>query len=1153
MEFRILGPLEVLEEGRAVALGGGKPRALLAVLLLHPNEPLTTDRLIEELWGEHAPPSAAKAVHVHVSRLRKALAAGAGAGGAGGGLLVTRERGYELRLDPERLDSNRFERLVAEGRGELADGHPERALEALERALSLWRGKPLADFAYETFAQREIARLDELRVGALEQLVEAKLALGRHTEVITSLEALIGEHPYRERVRAQLMLALYRSDRQADALEAYQDARRALVEELGIEPGERLRELERAILAQDPGLDVPIEAPAVEPAVETPRGTFVGRERELAELIDGLDDVFAGHGRLFLLAGEPGIGKSRLTDELTAYARRRGAALLVGRCWEEGGAPAYWPWVQALRTYVCDCDAAELRQQLDDVGADLVHLLPELRLRFTDLPDRPAVESEGARFRLFEAVSSFLRRATRGRPLVLVLDDMHAADEPSLLLLRFVAREMADSRLLLVCAFRDVDPSVRDPLRLALAEVVREPQTAHLALTGLSDVEVAKYVELAVDAEPAGGLVQAIQASTEGNPLFVAETVRLLHAEGHITDAEAHVRIPPGVRAVIGQRTARLTEQCRSLLGSASVFGREFGLEALARLSKLGPDTLLEALDEAVAQRIIGEVPGAPGRLRFGHGLIRDTLYDELTATRRLRLHQKAGEALEASYCADPGPHLAELAHHFFSASSTETAGKAIDYARRAGDRAARELAYEEAVRLYDMALDLVDLEREPRHVAALLERLHRVQWELNRHDESVATLNRALALLDPNAATRERAGLLAAKARARMLQGRYHEATRVGREALAMARLMGDHELEARALIALGPSFSITGNDDAGAAALRKAIEIARAHDLPDELARASGNLADVLLLQGRTDEALRVARRGLEELAEGGRGRQGDWLRLLIAEVEFERGNWETAAHTVPGREPREVGSTLLFRCFCLAELHLGRGDEEAARRELDVAARAARVSTEPQFVGPLAAARAEMERRAGNTDPARRAVDEALDRIEYRSDLARIAQVASVGVRVEADAADRARARYDGAAEAEALDRARRLAEQVRPTSLLDRPAERARVAATEAELARTEGRAAPQLWTVATAAWEAAGRPYQAAYAGLREAEALVAAGDPRAASRAAATALKRARRLGSRWLVAELDSLTSRARLRLDGVATPEAGARAPTR
>jgi DNA-binding SARP family transcriptional activator len=277
MDFRILGPLEVLDEGREVALGGSKQRALLAVLVLHANETLSTDRLIEELWGEHPPATAAKTVQVHVSRLRKALP-------RGGDLIATRERGYRLELDPDRLDARRFERLLAQARDHLAAERPRPAAAALDEGLALWRGEPLADLAYEPFAQREVARLADLRVAALELQIDARLALGGHTEVIGQLEALIAEHPFRERLRAQLMLALYRADRQADALQAYQVARRKLVEELGIEPGERLRELERAILAQDAALALPVleaaqEAAPREPAAERAVGVAALGER----------------------------------------------------------------------------------------------------------------------------------------------------------------------------------------------------------------------------------------------------------------------------------------------------------------------------------------------------------------------------------------------------------------------------------------------------------------------------------------------------------------------------------------------------------------------------------------------------------------------------------------------------------------------------------------------------------------------------------------------------------------------------------------------------------------------------------------------------------------------------------------------------------
>jgi tetratricopeptide (TPR) repeat protein len=438
---------------------------------------------------------------------------------------------------------------------------------------------------------------------------------------------------------------------------------------------------------------------------------FVGRERELAALTAGLDDALTGRGALFLVSGEPGIGKSRLTDELAARSRAREARVLWGRCWEAGGAPAYWPWVQSLRSYVRDLDAEALRSQIGRGAPHLAQLVPEAG----DLSGAPSgsvgVDPETARFQLFEAVADFLRNGGEDRPLVLILDDLHAADTPSLLLLQFLAAEMADMRILVVGAYRDVDPTLHDPLSSALGELARLPVTRILALSGFDRLEVATFIGTRAGVQPDEALVAVMYEETEGNPLFLDEVVRLLVSEGKLADVAlaSHLRleIPHGVRAVIDHRIGRLPDECRTVLTLAAVLGREFSLEAVAAVSGSSPSQILELLEEGVAERVVTQA--AQSRLRFSHALIRDVLYDELPQARRVRLHREIGEALERVY-KEPEPHLAELAHHFVAAAPAGNVEKAIDYARRAGERAVRLLAYEEAGRLFQLALDALDL-----------------------------------------------------------------------------------------------------------------------------------------------------------------------------------------------------------------------------------------------------------------------------------------------------------------------------------------------------------------------------------------------------------------------------------------------------------
>jgi DNA-binding CsgD family transcriptional regulator/tetratricopeptide (TPR) repeat protein len=439
---------------------------------------------------------------------------------------------------------------------------------------------------------------------------------------------------------------------------------------------------------------------------------FVGRESEMEALLAGLGDATSGRGRLFLLGGEPGIGKTRLADEFSARAKAEGVLVLWGRCWEAGGAPAYWPWIQSIRGLVRDLDPEALRTSVAGGGPDLAQMLPEVREALPDLPDSPPASPEAARFRLFDAVSGFLGRASEDQPLVLVLEDLHVADASSLLLLQFVGDQIGESRMLVLGTYRDVEVTKDQPLAAALAELVRAQGTSRVSLSGLTQPDVARFIETITGRRPPQDLVAALHRETEGNPLFVGEVVRHLASEGRLWDQSDRRRwpIPEGVREVIGRRLDRLSAECRRLLTLASVLGRDFSLEALKRLAGSSAENVLESLQDAVTAKLIIDVPGSRGRLRFAHALIRDTLYDDLGPAERVRLHRTVGDALEALYSNAPDPHLAELAYHFVEAASGDDVAKAIGYARRAGDRAASLLAYEEAVRLYRMAVQTLDI-----------------------------------------------------------------------------------------------------------------------------------------------------------------------------------------------------------------------------------------------------------------------------------------------------------------------------------------------------------------------------------------------------------------------------------------------------------
>ncbi len=422
---------------------------------------------------------------------------------------------------------------------------------------------------------------------------------------------------------------------------------------------------------------------------------FVGRTRELDELGAAFADASDGHGAVFLVCGEPGIGKSRLMEVLATSARADGWRVLVGRCWDGGGAPAYWPWVQVVRAAGGDFDA--LAPASDDAAAR-----PSRRSSVSS-----AVDPDAERFRLFEGVATFLGDISSEQPVMIVLDDLHAADEPSLLLLRFLATSADTRRVIVLGSYRESEPRVLDHAEL-FGELTRLGR--RVPLRGLSVEEVTSYLTL-VGGEPTSDAIAArLQDVTGGNPFFLGEVVRVLIAEGRLgtSDEAAMLRLPEEVRALIRRRVAALSADAIGMLRVASVLGRDLDLRVIVEAGTLDVDRTADVVTEAVRAGILTEDPGALGEYAFAHDLVRETLYDDLPAGRRLELHRTAGDVLEHVFRDDLGPHLAAIAHHLTRAAALDDGRRAVEYSMLAADRAVAVLAYEDAVALYERALQLL-------------------------------------------------------------------------------------------------------------------------------------------------------------------------------------------------------------------------------------------------------------------------------------------------------------------------------------------------------------------------------------------------------------------------------------------------------------
>ena len=485
--------------------------------------------------------------------------------------------------------------------------------------------------------------------------------------------------------------------------------------------------------------------------VSQPGQILVGRQRESDELKAALDDAVSGQGRLIMLAGEPGIGKTRMAQELAANAEKLGGQVLWGRCHEGPGRPPYWPWIQLIRSYVRNCDAERLGAEMGSGAAIIAEVVPEVGEKIPGLPLPPGLESEQARFRLFDSVTAFLKRAANAKPSVLILEDLQWADTPSLLMLEFLSAELLDTRLLLLGTYRDVELPRSNPLSHTLGELARQQHFREFLLQGLSREDVTRFMAGAAGVEPSQELAKRVFLTTEGNPLFMTQIVQLLVHRGQIepsdpvSDPVRDVEIPRSVRLAIRRRLSRLSEDSLQILRVAAVIGREFSLDRLAALTEAATEErLLVVLEDALTDRVIEELPRSAGRYQFSHALIQDTLAQELSPSRKVRLHASIAQTLEDQYGEDVEIHAAELAHHYAEAEAETGPHKMVHYASLAGEWALSAHAYDEALAHFRRALTGKEGQAIDGDTARHLFGLARAQGATGQVDEAWVTMERA-------------------------------------------------------------------------------------------------------------------------------------------------------------------------------------------------------------------------------------------------------------------------------------------------------------------------------------------------------------------------------------------------------------------------
>ncbi|WP_183408305.1 BTAD domain-containing putative transcriptional regulator [Nocardioides pocheonensis] len=877
---RVFGPPRLISAAGEVELGRRRERNVLGMLVAAHGRPVSADRLVVEVWGEEAPRQALASLQVAVSRLRRILEPERSPR-APATVLRSSAAGYSIALPLMSVDVWEFEAMVVRA---AAGTTPAERREAAEAAIELWRAAPYAGCDAESVV-REAERLDELFVTVREVGARALLDLGEPAAAVTALEPLLADHPYRERLWAAHALALYRTARQSDALDSLRVLRERLADDLGIDPTSEVRDLEAAILNQDPSLSAPAAAstPSPEPTPRvgrTPTTGFVGRAAALTTVHALLHDALArSHAEFVVVSGEPGIGKTRFVEQVATL--EPDALVVLGRSHPDF-APALWPWLPVLRGLWERSPAAADAEVVEPVLADVP--------RETD-------PSQGSALRLFDAVARLLTRSAGDQPLVLVLEDLHWADVTSLRLLAHVAAAELAVPLLVVGTMRTGEVASSEALVTTLADLARAG-AARIRLEGLAPDEV---TELLTDTlGPHDERLDTVVADvTAGNAFFVLEYARLVQGRPDLVHLPVEeLPVPDGVRDVLRQRLARLPDAARGLLATAAVAGR-IEPELLAGLTGVTVDRTLDLLDLALASGLLAETAGG---YQFAHTLTREALAGDLTAARRLRLHDQVSRELETRY-GDAPDVVAEVAHHADLAASLgpEAAARAASALVAAARVAQARQAHDEALELWQRAAArasgadagvrrvealtgsaycMIRLARAPEARTAVIEAVSIARaagrWDLVA--DAAAMLNRrgVWAWREPGSSDPafletlhealdhvddvRRARLLAVLQSEHYFAWNAGVADDLGERALAVARASGDEAVLVEVLLAY-----VVAHSGPGTSADRlAAVEELRSHALSGEVAAFTEfTYARTLYERGRVEEADAAAAR--------------------------------------------------------------------------------------------------------------------------------------------------------------------------------------------------------------------------------------------------------------------------------------------------